>query len=110
MRLSKTIADTITGCLVPLLDPAKIIVFGSYARGEATDDSDIDIAVIAGEGQPADMSTITKGRVALRRALKGTGLAFDFVMQSREMFESSKSDVGSIWRSVNTEGLVLYEQ
>jgi uncharacterized protein len=41
-----TIAQKYTGALKDNFDLVKVILFGSYARGNYTDDSDIDIAVV----------------------------------------------------------------
>ena len=40
-----TLAE-ITALIVRVYDPVKVYLFGSYARGEATRDSDIDIMVV----------------------------------------------------------------
>jgi predicted nucleotidyltransferase len=41
-----TIAQQYAGVLKDNFDLVKVILFGSYARGNYTDDSDIDIAVV----------------------------------------------------------------
>ena len=110
MRLDQNVSDRIRNCLVDLIHPSKIIIFGSYARGQATDDSDIDIAVIAGDGQPSDRDALVRSRVALRRALKGTNLAIDFILQSKEKFDKERRNAGSIQQTIDTEGMVIYEQ
>jgi uncharacterized protein len=38
--------DTIKNKIVTTVSPEKIILFGSYAKGENTDESDLDIVVI----------------------------------------------------------------
>ncbi len=68
MQLDTTTTNKIIDCLVGIIEPARIIVFGSYARGDANEDSDIDIAAIAG-GQMATRENLVKCRVALREAL-----------------------------------------
>jgi len=110
MELDHQVADRIRDCLVQLFDPAKVIIFGSFGRGEAREDSDIDIAVIREADQPVDIDTIARGRLAIRKVLKGTGLPLDLIMQSREMYDAEKVRVGSACHTIETEGLVLYER
>lgn len=110
MQLDQSVTDRIKNCLVDLIRPSKIIIFGSYARGQATEDSDIDIAVIAGDGQPSDRDALVRSRVALRRALRGTDLAIDFILQSREKFDKERLNAGTIQQAIDAEGMVIYEQ
>jgi predicted nucleotidyltransferase len=46
VNLDESTTCLIRECLIRVIDPEKIFIFGSYARGEAHDDSDVDIAVI----------------------------------------------------------------
>ena len=48
MISEKTIQEAVER-LVAAANPNKIILFGSYARGDATEDSDLDLMVIAHE-------------------------------------------------------------
>ena len=110
MKLNDQMANSIRDSLVALLDPAKIIVFGSFGRGDATEDSDIDIAVIAENNQLIDIDTMAKGRLAVRKALKGASVPVDFVMQSRQAYDSEKNRIGSPFHTIDNEGVVLYER
>ncbi len=47
LSLTTEVLDEIVRHIVRVLDPEKIILFGSYARGDAGPDSDVDLAVIA---------------------------------------------------------------
>ena len=110
MNLAPNVSERIRDCLVALIHPSKIIVFGSYARGQATAASDIDIAAIAGDGQPHDRETRIRSRQALRRALKDANLAFDFVLESKETFDRERRKAGSFEHAIDSEGVVIYEQ
>jgi predicted nucleotidyltransferase len=39
----------VVGRLVEMAHPRQIILFGSYARGKITEDSDLDVLIVAGE-------------------------------------------------------------
>ena len=49
-RVSEEILKKITNIIVTAVEPEKIILFGSYARGEARLGSDVDLMIIPGSG------------------------------------------------------------
>lgn len=89
--------------LVELFQPSRIILFGSFARGEATDDSDVDLLVVVPEVE--DRRTL---RVQMRRALQGMGLPKDIVLLTESEFEARRSVPGSVAYPADREGRVLY--
>jgi predicted nucleotidyltransferase len=95
-------------CLVETVAPIKIILFGSYARGEADESGDIDIAVITSRDK-ANRQNLIKSRVALRQALTGRDIAIDFILQSDEQFNAARQHKGSIQETLALEGMVIYQ-
>jgi predicted nucleotidyltransferase len=59
--------------------PARVILFGSYARGTATEDSDLDLMVIE-KGVPDRAAEYLR----LRRAIGGIGTGVDVLIYSEE--------------------------
>lgn len=76
----------------------RVVLFGSYARGEARGDSDIDLRVVCAEG--AGMFALGEFAEDVRER---TGKEVDIV---------SKSDLGesSIARAIEKDGVVLFER
>jgi predicted nucleotidyltransferase len=69
MELSDALRQQIRESLEPL-HPEKVIVFGSYAQGEADPDSDIDlIVVLDSEALPTTYQERMANRLLVRRAL-----------------------------------------
>ena len=72
--INDIIISQITECIVKEVNPVRIILFGSLARGNAREDSDVDLLVIEdapfGEGRSRFRET---GRI--NRALAGFGVA-----------------------------------
>jgi predicted nucleotidyltransferase len=69
MGLSDDLRRRIRDSLAPL-HPARVIVFGSYARGAADRDSDIDlIVVLDSDVVPRTYQERRKNRLTVRRAL-----------------------------------------
>jgi predicted nucleotidyltransferase len=100
----KLLKDIVNGIL-EVTQPEKIILFGSYARGEASEGSDIDILII----QPSNLPRY-KRSTPIRLALKGLFPSKDIVVYTPEEVEEWKSASTSFIASVLREGKVLYER
>ena len=84
--------------------PARVILFGSYARGEADDDSDLDFLVVTPEVVARHAEA-----VRLRRALRGLGLAADVLVASESEVAGWATIPGSVLHQAVTEGRVLFD-
>lgn len=91
--------------IVAQFAPDKIVLFGSYARGQTSADSDVDLLVI----KPVTGSKRAE-RVAIRAALRGMGVAKDIILATPEEVERSRDMVGTLIRPALREGRVLYER
>ncbi len=104
MNLDTILRDKIVERL-KVVNPARIILFGSFAYGNPTKDSDIDLLII---------KDILKSKVEemteARRALKGILMPFDTIVQSREEFEFYKTQVNSVSYEAAKNGIVIYER
>jgi uncharacterized protein len=90
--------------LVREAQPERIILFGSYARGEARPDSELDLLVVKREvrHQQAEM-------VRLRRALSVLRIPVDLLVTDLDRLHSSWADFpGSYLYDALREGEVLY--
>ena len=85
--------------------PEKIILFGSHARDEASEDSDVDLLVLFHQVDDP------RGRAAeLYTALLGFGLPKDIVVSTTARFERYKNVVNTVYWPAAREGKVLYER
>ena len=83
--------------------PDRVVLFGSYARGEVTEDSDVDLLVILPfEGRAVDQSV--KIRLRLR-----PGFPVDLIVRTPEKVRERLAMGDSFMRDVLDEGKVLYE-
>lgn len=85
--------------------PKKVILFGSYAYGKPTEDSDIDILVVT-EGR-SNSEEIYKRR---REFLKDFSIPVQLVCVSDEEFEETKDIIGGITYPASKYGEMLYEK
>ena len=84
--------------------PKRIFLFGSHARGDANEDSDVDILVVE-----KDVPDRVAEMVRLCRVLSPTRVAVDLLVVSEKMFELWCDTPGNVYFEAGTMGRVLYE-
>lgn len=82
--------------------PAKVILFGSYARGDADKGSDLDFLVI--ERQVDDRIA---EEVKLRRALRGFGVPVDVIVMDEALVQRRAKVRGTMVDRALREGRVV---
>ena len=103
-RLNDPLLDDIVARLVDALGPDEVYLFGSRARGDSEEESDIDLLVIVPHSnQPG----FKRDREALR-ALRGLGCAVDVIVLTRAEFDAKRQVVCSLPATVCREGKLLY--
>ena len=104
VRIDDALLAIVRDRLVGQFHPERIILFGSYARGQADPKSDLDILVVCPiRGKRRDLM------VAMDRSLRGLGLARDVIVLTPEEFDRAKQIPGTIAGPAWREGKVLYE-
>ena len=99
----KIIAEIVRRILT-VIQPDRIILFGSAATGQMTKDSDIDLLIV----EP-DTKDQKEQYLRVIKSLRGLGYPFDILFITTEWFEDSKELVGGIARPANKHGKVIYE-
>lgn len=89
--------------IVEAVEPARIILFGSTARGEAGRYSDVDVLVVVGEGVHRRKST-----QRIYRRLLGFGIPVDVVVATSSDLEKYSDSPGLVYREAIREGRELY--
>lgn len=85
------------------LDPLQIILFGSWARGDARPDSDLDLLIVMPEVD-------NKRETAIRalRALRDLPAGKDVVVTTPQEIEERGDEIGLVLRPALREGIVVY--
>ncbi|WP_374689289.1 nucleotidyltransferase domain-containing protein [Promineifilum sp.] len=86
-------------------DPLRIILFGSWARGTARPDSDLDLLVVLPNVENKRQAT-----VRLLRALNGLPISKDVVVTTPEEIARRGNVVGDVLRPALREGVIIYER
>lgn len=102
--IDQNLLDRATELLKENAHPKKIILFGSHARQDAREDSDIDILVIESEVK----DRITE-MVRLNRTLSPLRIPVDLLVVSQEMFDYWAETPGNVYYRAKREGKVIYE-
>ena len=89
--------------LVRSVHPKKIFLFGSYAYGEPTEESDLDILVITD-----DFEKKIDVKRAMRKALSGIDMSKDLLVASSDEFEFYRNEVGSVYQTISEKGKLLW--
>lgn len=91
--------------IVKRFSPEKVILFGSYATGRATVDSDIDLLVVMSVKRSK-----AEQELAILRELRGYSMPKDVVVTTPEDFAWRKAIPGTIERPAFREGRLVYER
>ncbi|CAB1367476.1 putative nucleotidyltransferase [Denitratisoma oestradiolicum] len=102
---SITITAAATRAAYAASGAARVLVFGSYARGDAGEDSDLDLIVI--EPQFTDKAA---EYLAIRSAIGRLGVGVDVLLFSEAEFSRRSQVPGTVPYWAKREGKVLYER
>lgn len=97
----------ITECIVREYQPDKIILFGSWARGDADQQSDIDLLVIS--DQEEDLPRYKRG-LDVRLLLSRFKSPKDILFYAHDDVERWRGVPQTFINTVLREGCVLYER
>ena len=82
---------------------ARVVVFGSWGRGEPRPDSDLDLMVVTDQ-----VGTLAERQAAIRSLLRGIGVPLDVVVYTREEYERLRSWRSSVAGIADREGILVH--
>ena len=103
MYLNENIKKMIREKIYSEIKPKQVILFGSYAYGTATKDSDIDLMIV----EQKIIGSKVKEAVRIKRILNEVDMSKDILVVSEDEFEFYKTEAGSVIRDAYERGEVL---
>ena len=97
--------DIVVNTIVEKYSPEKIILFGSYANGTPTEDSDVDLLIIKDTDLPRP-----KRLREVRKFLRGMKIPLDLIVYNSSEIKKWKDVKQAFITRVLNNGKVLYEQ
>jgi predicted nucleotidyltransferase len=103
-RVRKIILE-IVDRIIKGYNPKKVILFGSYAYGEAREESDMDILIVTERNLSFEETSKMR-----RHFLKDFSMPVQLVCVSDEDFDETKDIIGGITYPASKYGEILYEK
>ena len=104
MMIDEQTLQAVVERIVAAAAPSRVILFGSYGRGDADAGSDLDIMVI--EPHVPDQYT---EMIRLRKAIGHVGIGVDVLVYSEAEYERRSQVPGTVLYWANKEGRAVYE-
>ena len=102
--ISPVIRKEVIRRLVDEFQPETIYLFGSYAWGKPSEDSDMDLMVIVPESREKPIQRAVRAQ----RSLLGVKAAVDVLVKTRKEFQRYTSVKASLEAQISREGKLLY--
>ena len=104
--VDEKLLEKIVKRILKVVNPVKIILFGSYAYGNPTKDSDLDLLIVVDKltGSRREM------RIKIRKYLREYLLPKDIVVATTKDIEEWKNVPNAFITSIVRNGRVLYER
>jgi predicted nucleotidyltransferase len=96
--------EAVQRIVVNVSQPAKVILFGSYARGDADEGSDLDLMVVERE-----LTDKASEYLKLKQAIGRIGVGVDLLLFSELEFQRRSQVPGTVLYWAKTEGKVLHD-
>jgi predicted nucleotidyltransferase len=106
MNTNADVPEELLRAVVSYFKPQRVILFGSRARGDAHEDSDLDLLVVVDDDTSPEKLTLEAG---FRSALSFPR-ATDVIPCRAQTFDRRKKIVGTLCFTADGEGVVVYER
>ena len=105
-QLHENLVQEMADRLVSEFDPEQVILFGSYAWGTPSEDSDIDLFVIISESNERPLQRALRAS----ECLAGMRVAKDILVRTRAEAEKYRRVYASLESQIFEKGRVIYER
>ncbi|MBM3476321.1 MAG: nucleotidyltransferase domain-containing protein [Armatimonadetes bacterium] len=109
VEVTEEVIQEIVRRFLAVADPRQIVLFGSWARGDARADSDVDMLVV--EDGPFNAENSRRDvAVKLDRALRGLRVPVDILVFTPDEVEKWRRSINHVVFDALQEGRLLYDR
>ena len=109
IQVTDEVLDRMVRAIVEAVDPEQVILFGSRARGDAREESDVDLVVV--ESEPFGKTRSRRLEAArVYEALADFDTLTDVLLYSRDEVQHRRNSVNHVLARALREGTVLYDR
>lgn len=108
VALDARLLAEVVDLIIASVPTVAIYLFGSYARGEANENSDIDLYVVTDDEARSSAYYAAEARSAVFERLYREGYDFDLIARPRNVFESARLEYPNVEYYVSRDGVKLY--
>jgi predicted nucleotidyltransferase len=109
MKATDNLIDEVVDIIAREAMPEQIILFGSHAKGDATDESDVDLLVVE-SGEFGTHRSRRKELARLSKAIAEFQFPIDILLYSKTEVERWKHSINNVVARAIREGKVVYER
>ena len=103
--IDQELIDEVVRTIVERFHPARIVLFGSQARGDAGPDSDIDVMI----EMDTNLSFLDRS-IAVDRLFPGRRWPLDAVVYTPSEIERDTDRIGTLLSMIEADARTVYEQ
>jgi len=105
MMIDESKINNIVNRIAKEYDPAKVILFGSYANGNYTQNSDLDLLIIKDTDLPKQ-----KRNFDIYKLLRGSMIPIDILVYTQSEFDEENLNKYSFLHSAIKNSKIMYER
>lgn len=91
------------------ISPDKIYLFGSYAKGNPTENSDLDFFIVKNSDLPKPKRSIPLYSMDKSKQI-GAHIGIDFIVYTPKEYEASRNEQNSLVGEIMRTGKLLYDR
>jgi uncharacterized protein len=101
--IDERLINKVTRTIVDRFRPLRIVLFGSYARGDAREDSDLDLMIEMETDKP-----FLQRNIEVLRSLRPRDWPMDILVFTPAEIAKQKDVIGTLVHTIQREGKTLY--
>lgn len=102
--VTKEVIEDVKKRLIKAYNPVAIYLFGSYAWGSPTEDSDLDLLIVVDESREKSYERPLVGY----DALFGMNIAKDIIVYTKDEFEAISKNKTTLVFKIKKDGKLIY--